>query len=446
MPRTLFTNGALVLACTLLLALASATQAHAQAWSSAYPPDLTCGAPPCMLPNVTLSQDGYHHDSDVIVANPTAPNELVVAAKDYSCITTFVGLFSSSDAGSNWTHNCLPLQPNAEGFGEPVVGYDLNKVVYAGGAQNNSGYPDRIVISTSTNNGLQWSNPSTVLRRSNTEWLEVDTSPASPFKNSLYLSSIVFMGNSQYIAVSHSADAGKNWTTQLLHRTNGYGLLSGPGDLAISKDGTVYVTYTTCKYVSETGCNTGRMYLAKSIDGGNTWSVPSEIGRTRFGHLSGGTVFIYPSFVPVIAVDNSSLPSSGNVYLMTATYSGGIKVYVSRSRDGRVTWSKPISPTKSQVGDKFMHWISVAPDGTVGVTWLDGRQDGYHYQPYYAVSKDGGATWTGDQPLSSTLSDPQAVGDFGNFRTHTWAGNALYTTWLDTSTGQSQIVFGGVQF
>jgi hypothetical protein len=69
-----------------------------------------------------------------------------------------------------------------------------------------------------------------------------------------------------------------------------------------------------------------------------------------------------------------------------------------------------------------------------------------HYQPYYAISKDQGITWTGDQPLSNTLSDPQAVSDFGLFRTQAWAGNALYTTWLDTSTGHTEIVFGGVQF
>ena len=90
--------------------------------------------------------------------------------------------------------------------------------------------------------------------------------------------------------------------------------------------------------------------------------------------------------------------------------------------------------------------LDVLTHAKVGVTWLDRRKDRDHYQPYYAISKDGGATFTGDQPLSDVLSDPHIVYDFGAFRTHTWAGNTLYATWTDTRTGIGQIFFGGVQF
>jgi hypothetical protein len=71
------------------------------------------------------------------------------------------------------------------------------------------------------------------------------------------------------------------------------------------------------------------------------------------------------------------------------------------------------------------------------------------YQPFFAVSTDGGVTFTGEHSLDNGLSNPSANPNaFGEYRTHVWIGNALYALWQDNHTGGSnfQVAIGGVQF
>jgi hypothetical protein len=111
-----------------------------------------------------------------------------------------------------------------------------------------------------------------------------------------------------------------------------------------------------------------------------------------------------------------------------------------------VSWNQSVKVSGATQGDQFFHWISVGTDGTVGATWLDRRKNFKDYQPVYAVSKDGGATFSAAVPLSTALSDPNLNEAGVSYRTQAWLGNSLYSTWVDTSTGIAQIELGGVQF
>jgi hypothetical protein len=128
-----------------------------------------------------------------------------------------------------------------------------------------------------------------------------------------------------------------------------------------------------------------------------------------------------------------------------------MQVEVATSTDGGNTFGAPVRVSNSNSGDEFFPWISVAGDGTLGVTWLDRRNDpaNVKYQPYFATSTDG-ATFSPSRPLSTTLSDPNNDGSYGaymgDYRTHVWVGNAIYAGWMDTRTGISRIELGGVQF
>jgi hypothetical protein len=157
---------------------------------------------------------------------------------------------------------------------------------------------------------------------------------------------------------------------------------------------------------------------------------------------------IFAADVPVLAVDNSEGPNAETVYLALANFNGAqMQIGVTRSTDNGNTWSAATRVSNSWKGDELAPWLSVSPQGILGVTWLDRREDGNRYQPYYAISRDGGASFEGDLPLSATLSDPRKISDhLIALRTHSWVDDAMYVIWPDTRSGGVQLMLGGIQF
>ena len=433
--------GVIVFATTLFLITALNAQKAPRA-NQPTPQNLTCNPAPCILPNVAVSQGGYEKDTNMIAANPVDPLHLLVLAEDYTCVNSRNSLFSSSDGGGTWSHLCAPALPGYFSGAPAVIAYDGSGVAYTAIAESNPvKKADSVMVFSSADNGATWGKPVRVLRDSVPIAMQVDTSPDSPFKDFLYVSSQRFEFTGQTylydVAVSHSNDRGKTWTTALIARSNG-NIFAVPSTLATARDGSVYLAWTECRFISEFGCFSLRQMVSKSTDGGTTWNPPVTVGIA-------GILFDYAplGISPIIAVDNSNQPTQGNVYLAGYDYNGTYsRVSVTTSRDGGATWSAPVPVSKSATGNEYYQWASVSSSGTLGVTWLDSRADGIHNQPYYAISTDGGLTFTGDQPLSDELTSPRV----GYFRAHTWIGNALYATWVDTRTGNQQIELGGVQF
>ena len=96
-------------------------------------PDLTCSPAPCAFPNVDASEGGSAPVNEhPIAANPNNAMQLLSGGNDYNC-GNIQGFFASGDGGSTWAHVC---SPGSGGEGDPVVGYDLNNVAYAGGIQS----------------------------------------------------------------------------------------------------------------------------------------------------------------------------------------------------------------------------------------------------------------------------------------------------------------------
>ena len=73
---------------------------------------------------------------------------------------------------------------------------------------------------------------------------------------------------------------------------------------------------------------------------------------------------------------------------------------VVHSRDNGRTWSMPVTVTDDTVafGSHNFHALTTAPDGTVYVSWLDGRMG--KSAAYVTYSRDGGATWAQNVRMS----------------------------------------------
>jgi len=383
-------------------------------------PDLTCGPPPCVLPNVNVSQSSVLANEVPVVVNPRNSQQILSGANDYAC-ANIQGFYASSDGGSTWTRTCLNAIAGDFGEGDPGVGYDLHNVAYITGIDANSG----IVFETSHNNGATWSAPKVAAAPffsgglADKPWFEIDTYPASPHANALYISVTQFdpSSNSQ-ITVSHSNNGGTTWTTVPVDTKQLFPNVDQFTDIATAKDGTVYVTWIRCTAngaSGDCGGTTASIMLSKSTDGGNTWSAASVIFTATlapdpkfccfYGALPNTSERM--SNIPVIAADNSFSVHSGNLYVAYYNWTGNfMKVYVATSTNGGATWtSKAVAPS-SATHDQFFPWVNVNRQGLVGVSWMDRRNDAanINYEAFASFSANGGASFTPNQDLSAAPS------------------------------------------
>jgi len=92
----------------------------------------------------------------------------------------------------------------------------------------------------------------------------------------------------------------------------------------------------------------------------------------------------------------------------------------------------------------------VSSTGIVGVSWLDRRNDpaNVNYQPFAAISRDGGQTFAPNIMLNSSFSNPNIGGEnyMGDYAGNTWDGSNFIVAWMDSSNGETMVdVVGGVK-
>ena len=429
------------------------------------PQNLTCSPAPCVFPNVNASQSSVLANETPVIINPKNASQILTGANDYAC-PAIQGFYFSTDGGTSWNRACLSLLSGASGDGDPGVGFDLNNVAYATGIDAMSAGNTVIVYSKSTNQGVTWSPVKQAVANlfsggiADKPWLEIDTNPTSPTKNALYISVTQFAtNNNSTITVSHSTNGGSTWSKAIaVDATQTYPSVDQFSDMAIGKDGTVYVSWMRCTAngtSGDCGGTTATMFFSKSTDGGNTWSAPKAITTAKlasdpnfccfYGQLPGAAEERV-SNIPVIAIDNSTGTHAGNLYVAYYTWTGTqMKVFVAVSNNGGTTWTKkPVAPSTA-THDQFFQWVNVNKSGQVGVSWDDRRDDpsNLNYESFMAVSSNGGTSYGANVDLSAAPSDPLNDG-FGGFFIGDYTGNAwnsasaLYVTYTDTTTGIDQ--------
>ena len=113
-----------------------------------------------------------------------------------------------------------------------------------------------------------------------------------------------------------------------------------------------------------------------------------------------------------IAADRTSNPATrGNVYFAWSRFtgSGGSNIYLSRSTDHGVTFSSPklLTTSENDIQDPD---IAIRGDGVVTVTWISTPKKGDVDEVNYAVSTNGGATFSPSRTLTTVISyDAQDV-------------------------------------
>jgi hypothetical protein len=431
---------------------------------------LTCSPAPCALPDVQASENPSPNNEHSMAASVKNPMQLATSSNDYNCSTSLQGLHTSSDGGTTWKSKCLNVLKSNSGLGDIVVGYDLNGKLWAVGINSPDGGVTGVIgIQSSINNGTTLSAAKTAVKAvlgtgglTDKPWLEVDDNAASPFKNSLYVSVTQFAtNNNSQISVTSSHNGGSTFKTVFASPLAVFPKVAQFSDIAVGGDGTVYLTYMTCTANGPTGncgSTTATMWFQKSTDGGATWSKAVSVAKVKLAPDSCGAFYgCLPntnervSNIPAIAVDASTGPTKNKLYVVMYTYTSGkqMKVQVASSTNGGTTWSAPKVPAGTAKHDQFFPWIRVSSTGTVGVSWLDRRNDAanINWDAFAAFSTNGGTSYSANLKLSSAVSNPNNDGFggtfMGDYTGSAWSGLTLYTATMDTRSGVCQDEVGG---
>ncbi len=373
---------------------------------------LAAGSPTSVLsPAVTVNQDknAAPQNETSIAVDPNNPQIVVGSANDYvartwSCTISgtpcsaladgYSGAYLSVNGGQSWVsdssdpQNLGTLIPGVEhltggpydGGGDPAVAFDSRgHVYYAGLGFNRNDPASGVAVNRGTIAGgtLTWSQPSWVTQTNN---------------------KAVF-NDKEWIAADH-------YTASPFRDR-------------------VYVSFTRFIFTPKGNYVQSPIFTSYSSDGGQTFSSPQSISNNVL-YGQGSRPVVGPDGTVYIFWDGSTrLASTDSIYMVKST-------------DGGVTWSKPsaVAPlqdigTLKDTNFRVNSYPAVAagPDGSLYTTWTSSTKNGAttfdsssfcayagaepsncHAQAVYSKSSDGGATWSAPVAVPGTTATRVAVG------------------------------------
>ncbi len=331
---------------------------------------------------------------------------------------SFNGYSYSTDGGQTWTDGGVVPAPSKGGlFGDPDVKVDRAGNFYYSSLGSRAGGISTVEVAKSTDGGRTFgvpveasvgaSNPADFQDK---EFMTVDNS-GGPHDGTIYVTWTDFLANPppgtfDQIMLSRSTNGGRTFSKAIPVSPPGGFQASMP---RVGPDGELYVLYADF--------DLSGMRLSKSTDGGrsfgadgldNTWIGGFDLIGTP--NLNCGRRVLKGNLrtweIPTLAVS----PVNGDVYVAYASNPPGpdeSDIYLIRSTDGGVRWSRPVRVNDDATqNDQFFSFVTVAPDGTIGISFYDRRNDPANLKidKYLAISRDGGRTFEPNIRLSSVSS------------------------------------------
>lgn len=387
-----------------------------------------------------------------------------------------VAYYYSSDGGRTWGTTVLGLETPQRLWGRAAsasVVSDLNGNFYLGVLmRDNASFDSGVYVYKSIDGGRTFNNPALAFIATGNSFVDkcsitVDTSPTSPFKNTVYAVWTSTEPNRKVILTNHlrPGETGFSEPKTISHN----GDMRGPS-ITTGPDGELYAAWE--------GIGNPRVILFNaSSDGGDTFlplTAAPGIDFKAHGFIGALSEVGTQGFVirpvqrmnsfPVIDVDRSNGPHRGMIYIAWAETTNGLDSDIFIKRLTPPNGQKPdVSPAvrvnDGPTADQFFPWLSVDPkDGTVEVAFYDRRHDpaGNSVDVYFARSTNGGQSFAENMRLTSVSSDvliqanilgstssPIGIGDYLALQA---LNGKAYSLWTDTRRGSQEIFFGKIDF
>ena len=416
-------------------------------------------------PDVRMSNGmllGSNQNEFQIDVNPTNSLNAIGTSNDGQ--TAGVGIFRTTDGGMTWTSR------DASFYGVPAACCD------PGNAFGTDGKAYAIILDTSpaatyilrsTDGGGTWAGPSQV---STPDRPNVAVDPTN--SNIVYITFTDFNQPAGRIAGYKSTDGGVTWGSEFLIgdpiSPPGYQQSSQP---RVASNGWIYVGYQEYNY-HNAGCAAGvRNEVARSTDGGATWTITAELNIVQGGACSTAR--------PGAASSASTAPATPSARAATRSWAS------TRPTRPTSTWSTPAAiwnppaliaaaaapattatrysanrPTAAPPGrrrsrstatrqgnkDQYYPWMSVLPNGQIWVGWNDRRDDANDFLSkwYQAHSDDEGTTWLdingapGNDVVADVQTQPSTfIGDYHGLGASGNGNGNVLGMWFDSRNSSS---------
>jgi BNR repeat-like domain len=351
--------------------------------------------------NVNITKRFGAQSETSIAVDPTDPNHMYAQSNDLGNFSTYNSLYESFDRGRTWasaglTVNTFCYDPwvDFNTAGDIFVGYECSdqRIAYKLHGTNNwvqsgslpaGSFPDRDMVVT-------------------------DDTPTSPFFNSVYIG-YDDNGSSNRAQLMYSRNGQSGWTKSA-------GIDDTPTtfdvigvNAAVANNGDVYATWEDYAH--------GFIKNDVSHDGGATWGTDRIVHDFRI-NTSSFFISIPPQNsrgvlpMPMTEVAPAGTTYAGRLYVVyfdtDTDGSSNTEIYFRYSDDGGATWSAEKLINDDTVDAwHFFPSISVAPNGTIGVSFYDTRNDlnDKKTDQYASWSTDGGNTWAPNVRVTTAQSD-----------------------------------------
>jgi hypothetical protein len=446
-------GGCVIVALAAVSPAVAAPTASAPSLASVTDPFLSCtiGGPGTNYPNAEVES--------FVAVNPARPSNVIgVFQQDRWSNGGAHGLLTaySTDGGGTWANSFPPLSDCAGGNSTNGGDYPRSSDPWVSIGPDGRAYQvsisftanevtSAVLASTSANGGVTWSNPATIKRDVSSvpgvgfnDKESVTADPAKPgtayvvWDRSQFPSdsatlkglehSFAFRGAPYF---SKTTDGGRTWSAPL--QMSSQNISSIGNQIVVEPDGTLIDVFLYSKGSGFDQPNQTLEGLVRSTDGGAHWSPPIQIAdNTTVNDVDPNTGFPLRTGadvgggIPDVAVD----PGSGKLYVVfeDSRFSGTHNdIAMSSSTDEGKTWTAPVKVNQTPVSVlAFTPSVDVLPNGTVGVSYYDFRNDAGLASSlltdyFIAVSHDGGATWSEARITPSSFDDTFAPVSRGYF-------------------------------
>lgn len=395
---------------------------------------------------VQLTPDAGYFTEPSIAINPRNPLQIVAAYQDNAHVAF------SSDGGIQWVTPPGIAPPNYRVSGDVSVTYDhrghailtymaFDKLgtfnYWAHNATRNG-----LFVRRSLDGGSTWEADQIAV-------IQHETAPGMPWEDKPYIvadnSSGPHAGNlyvgwtrwtlaDSEILIARSTDGGATWSTPLeisAHR----GLPRDDNGAAEGFSGAVGPD-GTLYVVWALG---DQIVFRTSSDGGETFSAEQNIIRTAPIMFQVQAVARANGF-PVIAVDPGAPNRAERLFVAWSDYrNGDVDVFCSSSTDRGRTWSDAARVNSDPLhngADQFFHWLAVDPsDGSADVIYYDRRGDPANRSAsvVLARSTDGGKTFS-NYAWTSDAFNPGGI-FMGDYTGVAALGGKVYGVWTEKPAG-----------